>query len=280
MRTYAKVNFAIRIPGRAENGYHLINSFMQLIDLYDEVDVSYIPGEPSPDGKILAERDAREYGEKNLCIIAAKKTLAYLGQENLAPCFRIALRKNIPTAAGLGGGSADAAVTVLEILRLLDVELPFTDLMELGLNIGSDVPFLLAAHLPDFGTAGEISGIGEQVIKRDPLPGAILLKRLPIAVSTKAVYQEFDRLNPQNIALSPEARPLTDSDLFTNDLTSPAVSLFPQIAAELDDLKKRFPDQPVFMSGSGPSLCAYFADDNIAAQITTLDNEAVVMLRG
>jgi 4-diphosphocytidyl-2-C-methyl-D-erythritol kinase len=263
-KAYAKVNLNLKVLGKdSESGLHRINSLMQLINLYDEVEVKKtaepVPvartaetAEPVPvahgASRIFASGDAELYGEDNLCVKGIRKTLEFLGisEESLDFGIEVSLKKNIPAAAGLGGGSADAAAAILATLDLLGEKLSFDELMRLGISVGSDVPFMLAAHSREDMHACVVSGIGDSVERAEPRPGSILLRQLEFPVSTKDVYAEWDK---GVIAAVGE-----------NDLEPPAFTLYPQIAQEKKRLIKEYPGRLVLMSGSGPSLFVYFAD--------------------
>jgi 4-diphosphocytidyl-2-C-methyl-D-erythritol kinase len=222
---------------------------MQLIDLYDEIEIKKTAGRG-----VFAGGDAELYGEDNLCVKGVKKALEFLTTKKKLPenlmnfGVEVSLKKNIPTAAGLGGGSADAAVSILGTLDLLGGSLDIThdELMTLGMTVGSDVPFMLTAHSFKDMHACVVRGAGERVERAEPLAGAVLLRRLEFPVSTKEVYAEWDRL-----ASPSDAR---------NDLELPAFKLHPEIEREKKALAKKYPDKLVMMSGSGPSLFVYFPE--------------------
>jgi 4-diphosphocytidyl-2-C-methyl-D-erythritol kinase len=177
----AKINLYLDIPGRRPDGYHDIVTVMQAIDLYDELLLEARGG-----GEITMECDAAglPVDRRNLCVRAAEamRRLAAPGGG-----VRIALKKRIPIAAGLGGGSSDAAGVILGLNRLWEMGLGQAALEEISAGLGSDVPFFISG-----GTA-RCTGRGESI---SPLPGAprlaYVLVTPPIAVSTAGVYAALD----------------------------------------------------------------------------------------
>lgn len=209
----AKINLALEITGRREDGYHLLTSVMQTLSLSDRVTLEKTggdeiqlscnwPGVPT-DGSNLAHKAARLFYER-------------LGRP--CPGLSIALRKSIPAQAGLGGGSADGA-GVLHGLNLLEGE-PFgkSELSALGLKLGADVPFAL------LGGTALAGGVGEELTPLTPLPDChILLAKPPVGVSTPACYGAYDRLpNPPKWA----GRERFLAGLRAGNLTQVAENLF------------------------------------------------------
>jgi len=177
----AKINLYLDIPGRRPDGYHDIVTVMQAIDLYDELLLEARGG-----GEITMECDAAglPVDWRNLCVRAAEamRRLAAPGRG-----VRIALKKRIPVAAGLGGGSSDAAGVILGLNRLWEMGLAPAEFEEIAAGLGSDVPFFISG-----GTA-RCTGRGERI---SPLAGAprlaYVLATPPIAVSTADVYAALD----------------------------------------------------------------------------------------
>jgi 4-diphosphocytidyl-2-C-methyl-D-erythritol kinase len=248
-KAYAKINFNLKILRKKSSRLHSLESFMQLINLCDEIEVkkTEAPG-------ISARNDAALYDEKNLCVKGIKKALEFLSISERSMNFgiEVSLKKNIPTAAGLGGGSADAAVSILETLNICGASLAFEELMALGISVGSDVPFMLAAHKYRNMHACAISGIGDIVTRAEPLPGSVLLHRLNFPVSTKKAYEAWDNHFDASKNNGGE-----------NDLEAPIFELYPEIKSAKKLLGQRYPGMLVLMSGSGPSLFVYFPNDEI-----------------
>ena len=151
-RAYAKLNLTLEVLGKREDGYHDLASIIQTVDLWDELEFE------GGDGVEFECSDESLNGTDNLVVKAAKVLHEAVGR-NLGA--KIVLRKRIPIAAGLGGGSADAAATLRGLNRLCGLGLSEDELVEIGAKVGSDVPFLVS------GGTGLVGGRGETM---EPLP--------------------------------------------------------------------------------------------------------------
>jgi len=228
IKAYAKINLSIDVLGKRADGYHLVRMIMQQIDLWDLVRVR-LKEEPAKAGEIglscrvsVLSQNAADLpcDESNL----AWKAAALLFQarpeskarlEQKGTMVDIHIEKNIPMAAGLAGGSADAAAVLHALNRLLELGLSLQELMELGVKLGADVPFCImgqaaaekapvaqhqagqaaaSAPLEECGpsTCAEATGIGEILVPLPPLGSWVLLSKPPIAVSTAEVYGALD----------------------------------------------------------------------------------------
>ena len=258
MLARAKVNLWLNVVGRRADGYHLLDSLIAFIDLADEIEAA-----PSDrlaldiDGPLAAE--IAEEGDNNLVLKAAR-----LLADRAGVSARVALRltKRIPVAAGLGGGSADAAATLQALIELWRVALPVEELFALAARLGADVPMCFA------GRAALASGVGEQLAPAPPLPScAILLVNPRVALPTPDVFKA------RRGAFS-EPRPLhpwTDLASFTaalaergNDLTEAAIALRPVVADVLAFLSKSDGARHVGMSGSGATCFALYESVELA----------------
>ena len=252
LRAYAKVNLGLRVGSRREDGYHPIHSIFQSIDWHDEVWLD------TADEDELADADGGAVvdGWSNLAWQAAT---AVRGEANVETPLTVRLRKRIPIASGLGGGSADAAATLVAGARVLGVD--EAELPRLAEGLGSDVPFCLVG-----GTA-RVSGRGEVVEPMDPIRGyALAIVVPPVELGAATVYDEWDRRDRppargvEGAALPPGLR--SEAPL-GNDLYAAAVSLNPQLDDWRHDLEESW-GRPILMSGSGPSLFGFFADKDEA----------------
>ena len=256
----AKVNFSLRVGSVERSGFHPIESLVQMIDWQDELsaewwedDVLEISGAADLDG---GSSDLPT-GPDNLIWKAAEAF--WLGQADVRRRpMRVRLNKQIPTAAGLAGGSADAAAMLVALAGLTRRPIDHDGVAA----IGSDVPFAL------LGGTARMEGYGEQLTAVPPLTGFSLVVAVPpVALSTPAVYREWDRLDgPTGPALKGRSVPpsLRELDLI-NDLYRAAISLVPELVdhrAHLESLWGR----DVAMSGSGPSLFGFFGDFDEASE--------------
>lgn len=253
---HAKINWALNITGRREDGYHLLDMLMQAIALHDTLEI-----EPA-DGVSLTV-DGVPAGEENLVLRAAVALNRHAGTHNGA---RMALTKRIPARAGLGGGSADCATALRALNDLWGLGLSEAALLDIGLSLGADVPFCLTGGL------AVVRGIGEDIAPVSGAPSIPLVLVVPGGgLSTGAVFGLWDtggfpavRLDTVALAGAVTARRLDEVDrLCANALTAPAVSLMPEIG-DLIEKMRSLGAAAAFMTGSGSAVVGAFADDNAA----------------
>ncbi|MCS6886102.1 MAG: 4-(cytidine 5'-diphospho)-2-C-methyl-D-erythritol kinase [Acidobacteriota bacterium] len=249
-RAYAKINWILDVGGLRADGYHDVSTLMQTVSLYD---------------KLYFEKDTRlslqttcalPTDESNLVIRAARLLQAKSGSYFGA---RIKLEKHIPIAAGLGGGSADAAVTLIALNQLWQLELGLDQLAEVAAKLGSDVPFFLYG-----GTAWAL-GRGTEILPAEDIRVEHLLLANPgYEISTAEVYSRFDLLtNSQGDIILPTCSFFSKNELFKqvrNSLSRVVQELKPQIAT-LEQRLKHLGAQASGLSGSGPTVWAAFADN-------------------
>lgn len=245
VRTPAKVNLFLRVLGSRPDGYHDIETIFQAIDIYDELIIDEDYGGPSLE--VPGRPDLEN--PQNL-VMRALRRLEHRTSRPLS--VRIRLIKTIPVAAGLGGGSSDAAAALSGIAALCNLGLSEDDLRTEAELLGADVPFFLVG-----GTAvGE--GVGERLTPvRLSTDYGLVLARPKFAVSTAAVYREFDRILTRPSPASTVWQRLRDShnpvDLLENDLEAVTIALHPEVGA----VKKALTDvgaATALMTGSGPTV--------------------------
>lgn len=237
LRAYAKLNISLKVLGKREDGFHDIDSLMESISLHDEVEVK-----PAASGiKVICTPKI----ESNIAEKAAKVLLDEL---KLVKGVEIIINKHIPVASGLAGGSADAAAVLIGMNAALGLNVHKTKLMEIGAKVGCDVPFCLVG-----GTARAL-GCGDKIEHENPTTRSSFILVLPkIQVSTKAAYEEFDKLGVGNGE--------------GNDLEAAAIKLAPEIKKIKDQLIKATRDGWK-MSGSGPALFLELSDFGEAEKYT------------
>lgn len=265
----AKVNLFLRMDGKREDGYHLLYSCMQTLSLYDVIEVS------------VEQKERKEAGvsffsdcgfltsdpKKNTAVAAAVRFMEKIGPEEYA--VSIGLQKNIPSQAGLGGGSSDAASVLLALDSLFPGRVSKEELSSIALSIGADVPFFLCG-----GTA-LCEGVGEILTPLPDLSGLpMLLLKPQRGVSTPACYKAFDAMGAENVTsseksllkeglsggLDPKDRLIKACRSWTNDLQIPAIQSVPEIQDGLDLLSG---GGAVFsaMSGSGSAVFGIFESE-------------------
>jgi len=250
----AKLNLFLHVVGRRDDGYHLIDSLMLPIDWCDTLHF-----ERRSDGRLARHDLGDPLPADDLCLRAARALQQAAGMPLGAD---ISIEKRLPSGAGLGGGSSDAASTLLALNRLWGLDWPLERLLPIGLALGADVPFFLDPR------PAWVTGIGE---KREPVAGmpalALLLANPGLALATAEVFRAFDALAPKAIpsAGAPRAlaRELADDRSLAarlhNDLEEPAVRLCPPIARLRAQLRATGA-RAVGMSGSGATLYGVYAD--------------------
>lgn len=249
----AKVNLTLDVLHKRQDGYHEVEMIMQSINLKDRVVVEKIC---RPHIEIIVENSELPTDQRNLAFKAAK---IMMDEFNLERGVKITLHKEIPLAAGLAGGSSDAAAVILAINELFDIKKTKEELMPLGKCIGADVPFCL------LGGTALATGIGEQLQVLDPVPNfSLLLIKPPYAVSTKEVYS---RLNIKNIQNRPNTKAMLESikrqDIqgiahgLCNVLEEVTFTLHPELKNIKEQLLKRGALGSL-MSGSGPTVFGIF----------------------
>ncbi|MFZ5760437.1 MAG: 4-(cytidine 5'-diphospho)-2-C-methyl-D-erythritol kinase [Thermodesulfobacteriota bacterium] len=259
----AKVNVFLRVVGRRPDGYHELVTWMQKIDLVDHLDM-----ERTAAGITLHCPDsALPEGEGNLAYRAAR---LFFQRTGVTGGVAITLEKRIPVAAGLGGGSSDAAA-VLKGLRVLYPSSSLTDaeMLELGLDLGADVPFFVSELNSALAT-----GVGEKLVPRQPLDGCLVLLVNPgFPVSTKLVFAQLDSGNDGSFALTRPDNTFKIIDLpdkgrgeaIGNDLESVTAGRYPEIG-EIKSLLTTEGADIALMTGSGPTVFGLFSNPAKAAQ--------------
>ncbi len=248
----AKVNLWLNVVGRRANGYHLLHSLIGFADLADTIEAAPAeelsltlqgPGAPA----LSAEPD-------NLVLRAA----SLLASEAGVPAHAaLRLDKRIPMAAGLGGGSADAAATLRLLCRLWHLDLAPSDLLELAARLGADVPMCLV------GRSAVATGIGEQ-LEAAPSPPAcgLLLVNPGVALATPAVFAarqgSFSKAAPLESPWSDLSGFVHALALRGNDLTAAAVALQPVVGEVLSVLRQSPGVRYAAMSGSGATCFALY----------------------
>ena len=253
----AKLNLGLEVVGRRPDGYHDIVTILQAIDLWDQVEVR------TGDDVQLVRPVLGVPIDENLALRAVALLREHAGTARGA---RVEIRKRIPSAAGLGGASADAAAALLAARDLWKLETPMADLAALALRLGSDVPFFLR------GRTALASGQGDIL---EPLPSprfaaVVVVPRVAIARKTATLY---GLLTPADFGNGSRVRaqahrlragqPL-DPDLLGNAFSRPLYALRPELA-ELPGVMRAHGAGHVALSGAGPSHYALFADHEAAA---------------
>ncbi len=260
VRVPAKVNLQLVVGSGRADGFHDLATVYHAVSLFD--DVTALPGDHLT---VSVEGEGAESvptDDSNLAVVAARVLADHMGIE---PHAHLHVHKAIPVAAGMAGGSADAAGALLALDRLWDARLDRDELVELAAGVGSDVPFALVGH-----TAMGL-GRGEKltpVLARGHFHWVLAFAET--GLSTPEVYGELDRLRSESVLPEPRVSDSLMSALragdavalgaaLANDLQRAAVSLRPGLAMTLD-VGDEYGALGAFVSGSGPT-CAFLARD-------------------
>ncbi|NLV91440.1 MAG: 4-(cytidine 5'-diphospho)-2-C-methyl-D-erythritol kinase [Firmicutes bacterium] len=277
---YAKINLYLEVVGLLPDGYHRLESVMQTLALHDlvtvapakELSLEWNWADPITQGATWAVGPAMDdlaveipTDARNLAWKAAEALREFAG---VSAGARISISKAIPAAAGLAGGSADAAATLVALNQLWQLQLPFSQLLELGATLGADVPFCLA------GGCQLCTHRGDQLSPLSVTPDwYVLLLKPPLTLATKAVYQTLDQMSetqgelrsvePMVEALAQRNLTQTGQTVF-NRLEAASFALAPtlkQWKGKLGEAARQAvegEDFALLMSGSGPTLFALF----------------------
>lgn len=256
LKALAKINLGLDVLGKREDGYHEVRMVMQTIHLYDRVEIKKTR---SPHIHVETNLYYLPVNEDNLVYRAAK---LMKDEFQIKEGVRIVLQKFIPVAAGLAGGSSDAAAVLVGMNRIFNLGLKQNKLMELGLKIGADVPFCIMR-----GTV-LAEGIGEKLTALPPMPKCpVLIAKPAISVSTKAVYEGlklYDGMEHPDIDGVMEG--IQQKDLkgvashMGNILETVTIPMYPVI----EDIKKLMLENGALnamMSGSGPTVFGLFPNE-------------------
>ena len=256
----AKINLYLHVLGRRSDGYHDLDSLIVFVDISDEIEVS-----PSNrlglklEGPFAHDLETTDWG-RNL-VIQAARALAETSEMNMS--VALTLRKNLPVAAGLGGGSSDAAATLKALCRMWELVISDGELHAIARDLGADVPACLDQ------SSVFVGGVGEDLSPAPELPEAWLVLVNPgLPLMTAEVFRQFDP--PGSDVARFEAAPrdvyamATTLAARSNDLEAVAIGMVPQIARVIDALEENENCLLARMSGSGATCFGIFAEESAA----------------
>ncbi len=277
LKAHAKINWTLDILGTRADGYHLMDMLMQSVDMHDTLwleEADTLTLEDAAQSQTAANAQTGDelssaavtYDENNLVYRAARKLREYCHVQKGA---RMQLLKAIPSGAGMGGGSADAAAALRGLVELWKLDISEEELLKLGLSLGADIPFMLTGGL------ARVGGIGEDIRPLSPAPTVHLVMLQPCGgLSTKEVFGAFDALDPETLA-----RPQTETAqhaLVSGDLTAlgramnnvlegVSVQARPAIGEAARELEKLGAVRGM-MTGSGSVVYGVFATEAAAKE--------------
>ena len=251
----AKLNLFLHVTGRRADGYHLLQTVFQLLDRSDTLDFTV-----RDDGRIHRANDVPGVPEEtDLVVRAARLLQTAAGKPQLGA--DITVHKQLPMGGGLGGGSSDAATTLMVLNHLWQTGLTRTELMALGLQLGADVPFFL------FGHNAFAQGVGEDLIALETANRWFVVIEPGVSVPTAIIFSSEELTRDTKVVKItdfPEAHNLFDSDFGKNDLEVVAAKQFPPVAEAIKWLKA-FGNAR--MTGSGACVFCSFEHEHQADEV-------------
>ena len=258
LKAYAKLNLGIDVTGRRDDGYHLVRMVMQSVDIYDTLILT-----PRDDNKLsFSCTDKTLMTDDNLCIKAAGLLREHTGDDR---GIHIELIKRNPVAAGMAGGSTDAAAVLRGMSELLELDITEEELFDIALKVGADVPFCI------HGGTALCEGIGEILTPISGMPDIrVLVARPAVQVSTAGIYGKLDRMGEFD---HPDIDGLKDS-IEKGDVPGMCRCmgnvLEPVTSAEVDEISviesvmTEHGAKKAMMTGSGPTVFGVFLNDEDA----------------
>lgn len=268
LKAYGKINLGLDVIRKRSDGYHDLDMVMQMVDVYDDVILTRIEG-----AEIVVRTDTAvlSNGKDNLAYMAAKMLMDEFGIDQ---GLEITIRKRIPIAGGMAGGSSDCAATLTGVNQMFDLGLSTEELMERGVRLGADVPYCI------LGGTAIARGIGD-ILTPLPTPPKchVIIAKPPVSVSTAFVY---GNIKPDKIKKRPDIDEMV-SAIRTQDLYKLAKSLYnvmegitvPQypIIQEIKMVMLNNGALNSIMSGSGPTVFGLYDDKGKAEQTVELLKE-------
>lgn len=267
LKAYAKINIGLDVTGKREDGYHLLSSVMQQVDLYDLVTVEKI----SEGIKLDSNNKNIPLDEHNLAWKAAAKMM---NTYNIPGGVSIYIDKRIPMAAGMAGGSTDGAAVFMAINQLFELDLSMDELCKLSVSLGADIPFCIK------GKTALCEGIGDVMTPINEAPEMYALIVKPdIEVSTKYVYQNLKLDTVKHPDMEAVLEGFSEKNLnkicenMGNVLASVTMEKYTVLSKLLEDIAKEGA-VGTLMSGSGPTVFGLF--DTFEAALKAEENVKVI----
>jgi 4-diphosphocytidyl-2-C-methyl-D-erythritol kinase len=254
LKAPAKVNYRLDVTAKRSDGYHELRMVMQRINLCDEINISL---HDKPGIRVSCGHKSIPDGKDNIAWQAAD---VLCRQAGYGAGVDIVIQKNIPVAAGLGGGSSDCAAVLMGLNELLQLGLSCEQLMEIGVKLGADVPFFV------FQQTALAEGIGEKLTALTGFPQAWMVLVNPnLPVSTAWVYGNLKLTQRTDMATIPNSFENVASicGILSNDLEAVTIPAFPVIS-EIKTALVKAGAHCSLMSGSGPTVFALFDDEESA----------------
>ena len=293
LNAHAKINLSLRINGKRPDGYHEIVSFMQGTGLHDVVTIKKCSGNATKYNfphcnlnellvYLCTASKTMPTDRSNLVFKGADVFLKAHGRDGLPEAVIVDIDKRLPVAAGIAGGSGNAAAVMIGLNALAGYPLSLRELMEAGTAVGADVSFSIFMNayrnrdvlagfkgIEEARDSAWTAGIGEIVEAAQPVTRTVILANPGTGVSTKAAYEAMDSIGYSDIDKE-------DRSLFVNDMESYTLKEHKKAAQLKQIMQDKLHADEVLMSGSGPSIVAYYMDSEKASE----DMELLAKLTG
>ncbi len=256
LRSPAKLNLFLHIVGKRPDGCHLLQSVFQLIDWCDTIHLKVIP-----ENEIRLINPLPGVRPEDDLVVRAARLLQEVGQTTSG--VEIDLQKEIPMGAGLGGGSSDAATTLIGLNILWDLKLDQKSLCEIGLKLGADVPFFI------FGKNAFVEGIGEKLQEISLESHAFLVLFPNKGIATKSIFLD-PKLTRDHGQITTEGYLSSPWSELSNDCQAVAMWICPEVKQALDWISQAVPGSEPRMSGSGSSVFAVLDPKTDVAKLENL----------
>ena len=250
LKSPGKINLRLDVFDKRPDGYHNIRMLNSAVNVYDDIEIQLV----ERGVEIVCDNDPLvPLGEDNIAFKACKEIMAY-SNKNVG--VRIVIKKNIPVASGMGGGSSNAASVIMGLNQMLKINLSIEKLMKIGFRFGSDIPFFM------FGAPAVATGIGENLTKVKKMPTMPMVLVNPgVSVPTKSVYEKYQRAN----SLTPVELPNEFTTkkavvrVLNNDLERVTTKQVP-VVQEIKEMLMKYGALASQMTGSGPIVFGIFPD--------------------
>lgn len=262
LHALAKINLGLDIIGKREDGYHEVRMIMQTIQMYDVLDIRKAK---KPGITLTANLPYIPSDERNLAYKAAK---LLMDEFQVTEGISINLRKTIPVAAGMAGGSSDAAAALVGVNKMFNLGLSEKELMQRGVEIGADVPYCIMR-----GTA-LAEGIGEKLTWIPQIPQCFVLIGKPsVSVSTRQAYESISLDGAMHPDIDGMVEDIKNGDLYAmtqkmGNIFEPGIIKKYPVIQEIKDLMEANGALKAMMSGSGPTVFGIFDDRKKLRQAT------------
>ena len=255
-KAYAKINLALDVKGRRDDGYHLVDMIMQSVDIYDTLTIMEHGRTEGFSEKLVTDRDDIPTGSDNLIVRAVE---IMKSEYEIRSSMLCELTKRIPVAAGMAGGSADAAAAFIAMRDMFVPEVSDGELEKLALPLGADIPYCIRG-----GTA-RAEGIGEKLSKLDDIPEcALVIVKPPVGVPTGEVYRSYDgMINVSHPDIEGIIRKLGAGDIkgamkMSGNVLEPVTAGRYTVIGELEKFLSEHGSFCSMMTGSGPTVFGMF----------------------